>query len=90
MHHRISRALAALEAEHGIRILYACESGSRAWGFPSPDSTAAWGGGRVNQRRSAPETLVLRPALGPGRSLDTRAPHPAADGVCAFAQLATG
>jgi predicted nucleotidyltransferase len=35
---RISSALAALEVEHGIRILYACESGSRAWGFPSPDS----------------------------------------------------
>ncbi|MET4076583.1 nucleotidyltransferase domain-containing protein [Hymenobacter sp. UYCo722] len=35
---RISAALVALEATHGIRILYACESGSRAWGFPSPDS----------------------------------------------------
>ena len=35
---RITTALAALEAQHGIRILYACESGSRAWGFPSPDS----------------------------------------------------
>ncbi len=35
---RIQAALAALEAQHGIRILYACESGSRAWGFPSPDS----------------------------------------------------
>ncbi|MVN75491.1 hypothetical protein GO988_04055 [Hymenobacter sp. HMF4947] len=35
---RIAAALLALEAEQGIRILYACESGSRAWGFPSPDS----------------------------------------------------
>lgn len=38
MHTRISTALATIEATHGIRILYACESGSRAWGFPSPDS----------------------------------------------------
>ncbi|GAB3588769.1 nucleotidyltransferase domain-containing protein [Hymenobacter daeguensis] len=38
MQTRISTALAQLEATHGIRILYACESGSRAWGFPSPDS----------------------------------------------------
>lgn len=38
MQTRIAAALAALEAEHNIRILYVCESGSRAWGFPSPDS----------------------------------------------------
>jgi hypothetical protein len=30
--------LRQLEAEYGITVLYACESGSRAWGFPSPDS----------------------------------------------------
>lgn len=30
--------LRKLEAEHGIRIVYAVESGSRAWGFASPDS----------------------------------------------------
>ena len=38
MQTRIQNALRQLEARHGIRILYACESGSRAWGFPSPDS----------------------------------------------------
>jgi hypothetical protein len=30
--------LEALEAQHGFRIILAVESGSRAWGFPSPDS----------------------------------------------------
>ena len=30
--------LRRLEASHGIRILYACEAGSRSWGFPSPSS----------------------------------------------------
>lgn len=32
--HRLQR----ISAEEGIRILMAVESGSRAWGFPSPDS----------------------------------------------------
>ncbi|ALN62143.1 nucleotidyltransferase [Lysobacter antibioticus] len=31
-------ALAAVEREHDVRIVYACESGSRGWGFSSPDS----------------------------------------------------
>lgn len=30
--------LRRIEAVHGIRILYACEAGSRSWGFPSPKS----------------------------------------------------
>ncbi|MCF8479735.1 MAG: nucleotidyltransferase domain-containing protein [Rhodospirillum sp.] len=34
----IEDRLAALEAQEGVRVLFAVESGSRAWGFPSPDS----------------------------------------------------
>ena len=34
----ILKELANLEKEHQVKILYACESGSRAWGFPSQDS----------------------------------------------------
>lgn len=30
--------LDAIEKEHDVRVLYACESGSRGWGFASPDS----------------------------------------------------
>lgn len=35
---RIEAGLSALEQSEGVRILIAVESGSRAWGFPSPDS----------------------------------------------------
>ena len=38
MRQAIDAALEAIEAEDNIRILFAIESGSRAWGFPSPDS----------------------------------------------------
>lgn len=34
----IETRLSAVEAEDGVRLLLAIESGSRAWGFPSPDS----------------------------------------------------
>ncbi len=34
----IMRRMRAAEAEHGVRILLAVESGSRAWGFASPNS----------------------------------------------------
>lgn len=30
--------LHAIEADQQVRVLYACESGSRGWGFASPDS----------------------------------------------------
>ncbi|NJL15033.1 MAG: nucleotidyltransferase domain-containing protein [Microscillaceae bacterium] len=38
MRERIIEALEKLEKDQEIKVLYACESGSRAWGFPSPDS----------------------------------------------------
>nr|AFT64177.1 YcgL [gamma proteobacterium D250] len=34
----IKDRLKTLAAERKIEIIYACESGSRAWGFESPDS----------------------------------------------------
>jgi hypothetical protein len=34
----ILKKLRDIELDYGIDILYACESGSRAWGFESPDS----------------------------------------------------
>ncbi|MFP4438998.1 MAG: nucleotidyltransferase domain-containing protein [Chloroflexaceae bacterium] len=38
MHERITTALHTIAQDEDVRILYACESGSRAWGFPSRDS----------------------------------------------------
>ncbi|MYF93712.1 MAG: nucleotidyltransferase domain-containing protein [Gemmatimonadetes bacterium] len=35
---QIMDRLAAIESEDGVTIVYACEAGSRAWGFESPDS----------------------------------------------------
>jgi predicted nucleotidyltransferase len=35
---RVQNELAKIEAARGVRVLYACESGSRAWGFASRDS----------------------------------------------------
>ena len=34
----IDEKLGAIEQDNDVRILFAIESGSRAWGFPSPDS----------------------------------------------------
>jgi predicted nucleotidyltransferase len=38
MDERINHYLSELEKQKNIKILLACETGSRAWGFPSPDS----------------------------------------------------
>ncbi|MFS1512629.1 nucleotidyltransferase domain-containing protein [Chengkuizengella sp. SCS-71B] len=38
MRNKIKQELVNIEKEHQVKILYACESGSRAWGFPSQDS----------------------------------------------------
>ncbi len=38
MRAKILEALRHIEEEEGVRIVYACESGSRAWGFASVDS----------------------------------------------------
>lgn len=38
MHQRIQETLTRVETEYGVQILYACESGSRGWGFDSADS----------------------------------------------------
>ena len=38
MKSQILSRLHEIEAEENVRIVYACESGSRAWGFPSADS----------------------------------------------------
>jgi predicted nucleotidyltransferase len=35
---QILMELQAIEARHDVRVLFACESGSRGWGFASPDS----------------------------------------------------
>lgn len=38
MHDKIVVELHQIEAQYNVRVLFAIESGSRAWGFPSPDS----------------------------------------------------
>lgn len=54
----IQDALETLEHQERVQILWACESGSRAWGFPSPDSDYDV---RFIYVRSAEDYLSLSP-----------------------------
>ncbi len=38
MRQRVNKMLDSIEREHDVKVLFACESGSRGWGFASPDS----------------------------------------------------
>ena len=38
MREQILDSLQRLEVDHDVKVLFACESGSRGWGFASPDS----------------------------------------------------
>jgi len=38
MKEKITKKLSIIEKEYSVKIIYACESGSRAWGFESQDS----------------------------------------------------
>ena len=38
MEDKILLKIRQVEAEKGVKVLFDCESGSRAWGFASPDS----------------------------------------------------
>ncbi|ELQ6044965.1 nucleotidyltransferase domain-containing protein [Cronobacter malonaticus] len=38
MRERVRQVLNEVETKYGVKVLYACESGSRGWGFASPDS----------------------------------------------------
>ena len=38
MEERIRQYIKEIEKAQDIKVLLACETGSRAWGFPSPDS----------------------------------------------------
>jgi predicted nucleotidyltransferase len=59
----IEQALAQIEREHDVRILFACESGSRGWGFSSPDSDYD---ARFVYVHRAPWYLSVNERTGPG------------------------
>jgi hypothetical protein len=46
MKEKIICELKQIEFQENVKVLYACESGSRAWGFPSKDSETLFAIGR--------------------------------------------
>lgn len=58
MRTRIIQTLKEVAERYNIELLYACESGSRAWGFPSPDSDYDV---RFIYRRKADDYLSVLP-----------------------------
>lgn len=65
---QIATLLSELESKHNLRVLFACESGSRAWGFASNDSDFDV---RFLFVRPATDYLRLRP---PVDAFDVMAP----------------
>lgn len=55
---QVDAILTGVRREHGVHIPWAIESGSRAWGFPSPDSDYD---GRFIYVRPASQSLTLWP-----------------------------
>lgn len=43
MRERVSQQLKEIERRYDVKVLYACESGSRGWGFASPTATTMYG-----------------------------------------------
>lgn len=59
----VLEALARIERDHDVRVLYACESGSRGWGFSSPDSDYD---ARFVYAHRSPWYLTVNERTGPG------------------------
>lgn len=42
MRERVSQQLKEIERRYGVKVLYACESGSRGWDLPLPTATTMY------------------------------------------------
>ena len=81
----ILRRLKATEAEYGVRILFAIESGSRAWGFASlPPSSRAVTFVETGSRllRGPAEPFRTRRARSCKQCLDSEAGAPIGGSLC--------